>query len=115
MSRNGVSDWLVQRVTALILAACSVSLALWLLCTPSLTYDAWRALFDSTWVQLVALIGLVAACAHAWVGLWTCGSDYLSNHLLGRHAVILRGVYQAASMLILVLYLLWGINILWGN
>ena len=115
LSRNGVSDWLIQRVTALILAAYTVFLGIWLLSSPPLTYHTWQALFESTGVQVATLVGLVATCAHAWVGVWTCGSDYLSNHLLGRHAVILRLGYQATSILILILYLLWGINILWGN
>ncbi len=115
MSRNGISDWLIQRLSALLLAFYTVSLVIWFLMTPSLSYDQWQALFDTSWVQVCALVGLLAACAHAWIGVWTCGSDYLSDHSLGARAVIFRFVYQTTSILILIVYLLWGINILWGT
>ncbi|MDA0789052.1 MAG: succinate dehydrogenase, hydrophobic membrane anchor protein [Proteobacteria bacterium] len=115
LGRSGVSDWLIQRVSAVIVAAYCVFLVGWILVQGGVTYAAWRSLFDSTWMQIFTLIALLATCAHAWVGVWTVGSDYLQGRLLGDGANTLRFAYQIGAVLILLGYLVWGIKILWGN
>ncbi len=106
MNKTGITDWLVQRVSALVLAVYTIGLVGWMLLTPALTYSAWQALFATGWMQVATLVALLATCAHAWVGLWTVGTDYLSGGF--------RLVYQAVSILILIAYVLWGVKILWG-
>ena len=114
-SRSGVSDWLIQRVTAVVLAVYTVVIVGWVLLTGEVTYTAWKGLFSSTWMQVFTLLSLIATCAHAWVSVWTIGSDYLRPHTLGGVADRLRFVYQISCILILLTYLVWGIKILWGQ
>ena len=47
-SRTGLSDWLIQRVTSLVLLAYFVLIAYQL--TGAVDYTSWRALFDQTWM-----------------------------------------------------------------
>ena len=115
MSRNGVSDWIIQRVSAVVLAVYTLFLVGFVLLNPGLEYLAWATLFSSTWMQIFTLLALVSTCAHAWIGMWTIGSDYLQEHLIGPHATGIRFLYQVGCILIIISYLLWGINILWGN
>ncbi len=115
LTRSGVSDWLVQRVTAIILAAYTVVLVAIVMMNPDLDYEGWKQLFSAPWMQLFTLLTVLATCAHAWVGMWTIGSDYLREHTLGPGATALRMVFQVGSALIIIAYLLWGIMILWGN
>jgi succinate dehydrogenase / fumarate reductase, membrane anchor subunit len=115
LSRSGVSDWLIQRVTAVILAVYTVVLLAWVLMQGEVTYAAWRALFSSTWMQVFTLVALIATCAHGWIGVWTVGSDYLRVRTLGASGDTLRFVYQIGCSLVLLVYLVWGIKILWGN
>ena len=56
LSRNGVSDWIIQRVTAYILAAYTVVLTGYVLIQEQLTYEVWRGLFDTTWMQIFTLL-----------------------------------------------------------
>lgn len=114
-SRNGVSDWLVQRITAVIVAVYSVVLVSYLLFQPEVTYQQWSELFSHTWMQVFTLITLLATCAHAWIGMWTLGTDYLRVHTIGDSADTLRFIYQLVCILVLVVYLFWGISILWGS
>lgn len=115
LSRSGVSDWLIQRVSAVIVAVYTVFLIGWILTSGEVTYDAWRGLFDRTWMQIFTLVTLLATCAHAWIGVWTVGSDYLQTRTLGDGANTLRFLYQIGAVLILIVYLVWGIKIMWGN
>lgn len=113
-SRNGLSDWLVQRASAVILLAYAVFIAGYLICTPELDYAQWRTLFDSTCVKIFSLLAILSLCAHAWVGLWAISNDYLTERLMGAKATPLRLGFQTACCLIIFVYLVWGAEILWG-
>ena len=115
MSRSGVSDWVVQRVTAIVLAAYTLCILGFIVMHPGLTYAEWSAFFNHTGMRIFTMLALFSTCAHAWVGMWTVGSDYLREHMLGGKAASLRIVYQIACILTILAYLIWGINILWGS
>ena len=114
MSRNGVSDWVIQRASALLLAAYTLCILGFVLTNPGLDYDAWRGWFNNGFIKVFTVLTLVSFCAHAWVGMWTIGSDYLGERTLGPKATILRFIYQGVCLLLILVYLLWGIQILWG-
>jgi succinate dehydrogenase / fumarate reductase membrane anchor subunit len=115
MSRSGVTDWLIQRITAVILAAYTLCVLGYVALHPDLTYAEWSAFFGNTGMQIFTMLALISTCAHAWIGMWTIGSDYLREHTLGEKAASLRFIYQIGCILVIVAYLIWGINILWGN
>ena len=115
LSRSGVSDWVIQRVSSLLLAAYTLCLLGFVLSSPGLDYQAWAAFFDHTAMQIFSLLTLLALCAHAWIGLWTVGTDYLREAALGRVATGLRRLFQVGTALVILAYLLWGIRILWGS
>ncbi|MGV0036123.1 MAG: succinate dehydrogenase, hydrophobic membrane anchor protein [Candidatus Azotimanducaceae bacterium WSBS_2022_MAG_OTU7] len=115
ISRNGVSDWIIQRVSALVLAAYTLCIFGFIVLNPSLDFKTWSGFFNSTGLQIFTILALLSTCAHAWVGMWTIGSDYLQEHTLGSKATALRFIYQISCVLIIAAYLIWGITILWGN
>lgn len=113
LSGNGVTDWLIQRVTAYVLAIYTVFIVGYLLIM-SPDYAAWTALFSQTWMQVASLVALLCTCAHAWVGMWTIGTDYIREHYFGSGADSIRLIYQVFVVLALLCYLIWGVQILWG-
>lgn len=115
LSRSGLSDWLIQRFSAIVLAAYVLCILGSLLVTPEMDYEQWRALFSSTAMRLFSLIALASLCAHAWIGMWTIGTDYLTERQLGRSGTFIRLIYQAVCVLVIAIYLLWGIEIFWGS
>jgi succinate dehydrogenase / fumarate reductase membrane anchor subunit len=115
MSRNGVSDWIIQRVSALVLAAYTLLIFGFVVLNPDLDFRAWSGFFDNTFTQVFTMLAVLSTSFHAWIGMWTIGSDYLREHTLGSRATTLRFIYQISCVLIIAAYLIWGINILWGN
>ena len=115
LSRSGLSDWLIQRFSAVILAAYVLWLMGILLFAPPPDHTQWRALFAGTGMRLFGVIALASLCAHAWVGMWTIGTDYLTERHLGGAATPIRLLYQAICVLLIAVYLLWGIEVFWGN
>lgn len=115
LGRNGLHDWVLQRLSAIILAVYTIGLMGWLLMTPDVDYQTWSALFDTTWMRIATLLALLSLCAHAWVGMWTVSTDYLTSMSFGRAATAVRLLFQAACVIVIFIYLVWGIQILWGN
>jgi succinate dehydrogenase / fumarate reductase membrane anchor subunit len=70
LGRSGVFDWMVQRVTAYVLALYTIFLIGFTL-TTDVDYQTWSGLFSQTWFRIFTLLVLVSIGAHAWVGLWT--------------------------------------------
>lgn len=112
--RSGVSDWLIQRASAVVLAAYTVFIVAYLLLTPELTYEQWRGLFSELWMRIFTLLTLVSVVAHAWIGLWTVLTDYLTERMMGAKATLLRLSAQALLALAVATYLVWGVEIIWG-
>lgn len=105
--RSGLSDWLVQRVSAVILALYTVFMVGYLLLHPGLDYATWNGLFAQTWMRIFSLLAFVSLAAHAWIGLWTVITDYIKP-------TGIRLVVQIAVILAIFIFLVWGVQVLWG-
>lgn len=106
MDRAGLRDWIVQRVTALLIGVYTLFLFAYFLSNPSLTYATWRGLFDSLWMRLATLLVLVSVLWHAWIGLWTVFTDYVKPKCV-------RLLLQALVILLMLVYFIWVFFILW--
>ena len=111
-SRTGLSDWLIQRVTSLVLLAYFLLVAYQL--AGSVDYTSWRALHDTTAMKVFTLLAIGAYVSHAWIGLWTVFTDYLTEYMLGPVGNVVRPVLQIAVVLALVVYAIWVIQVIWG-
>ena len=103
----GLRDWLIQRVTAVVMALGSLALGAYLLLHPHLGYDRWIALFSSQTVRAFALLCLMSLFYHAWVGIRDIVMDYVKP-------AGIRLVIHVLVVLALLLYTIWTVQILWG-
>jgi succinate dehydrogenase / fumarate reductase membrane anchor subunit len=115
LGRSGLFDWIIQRFSAVILAAYTLCLLGSFVAHPDMDYLQWRSLFDSSPFRFFSLVTVLALCVHAWIGMWTISTDYLTSLQLGTKATFIRLVFQAGCALLTVVYLLWGIQIFWGS
>ena len=113
--RSGVSDWIVQRLSAVILAAYTVFIVGFLMLNPGLDYATWHGLFSYTAVRIFTLLALLSVAAHGWIGLWAVITDYITERFLGCKALPLRMFILATYAIITFAYVAWGIQILWGK
>lgn len=105
--RSGLHDWMIQRVTAVVLAAYIIYLTVFILSTPQLQFEVWQALFAQTGFKIFSFIAIASLCFHAWVGLWIISTDYLN-------VTSVRLVFQVLVIISCFALLLWGAQILWS-
>lgn len=114
LGRSGVQDWLIQRISSVFLAAYLLFLVAYIALNPELDYLQWRNLYDQLWMRVFSLIALLSIVAHAWVGLWSVLTDYITPLALGSKATVLRVLAEILLGVVALTYTVWGIEILWG-
>jgi len=114
LGKNGLYDWLIQRATAVVLGVYFVVVVGFLSGNDELTYQAWRDFITCPAMLIFTSLALFSLAAHAWIGLWTVSTDYITTRQLGSKATALRLAFQAGYMVVNVVYVLWGFLILWG-
>ncbi len=114
LGRSGLYDWLIQRLSAVAMTAYIVFLMAYLVMNPELDYGQWSALFDQLWMRVFSLITLLSIVTHAWIGLWSVVTDYITPMTLGGKAVVVRVLTQVVLGVVAVTYTVWGIEVLWG-
>ena len=114
LGKNGLYDWVIQRATAVVLGVYFLCLMGFLIANPHLTYAKWHAYMTSGYMRVFTLLALLSMAAHAWVGLWTISTDYITTRQLGASATVLRIAFQAVCALVTIVYVILGVQILWG-
>jgi succinate dehydrogenase / fumarate reductase membrane anchor subunit len=103
----GLRDWLIQRVTAVVMVVYCVIMAGYLLLQPNLDYDVWTALFSSQAVRTFTMLFMLSLFYHAWIGIRDIVMDYVK-------LAAVRLVIHVLVILALLLYVIWSVQILWG-
>ena len=103
----GLRDWKLQRVSAYIMLLYFGYLFAFFIGHPHLSFERWTALFSSVWMQVSTLTVFVLLAIHAWIGMWTIGTDYVDNFFM-------RKIYEIVIFVALIAYFFWVVQILWS-
>jgi len=103
----GLREWLVQRVTAIVLLAYFLFLAVALVLEGRHDYQGWAAIFAPQPVKLLTELAFAALCYHAWIGVRDIWMDYV-------HHAGVRLFLLALTVLWLLYCLAWSVQILWS-
>ncbi|MHB1332110.1 MAG: succinate dehydrogenase, hydrophobic membrane anchor protein [Sulfuriferula sp.] len=106
MVGGALSMWLVQRISAVLLAAYSLFFPVWLALHWPLDFPAWRGLFMPLPIRIMTLLFVAALALHAWVGMRDIFMDYV-------HSLGLRLALHSTALLWLVVCVIWAGAILW--
>ena len=115
LGRSGLSDWLVQRVSALVMTAYIFFMVGYFVINPSPSFEQWQALHGSLAMRIFSLLTILSIAAHAWIGMWCVLTDYITVRLIGPKATPIRMFLQLAMIALILFYVVWAIDILWGT
>ena len=104
----GTGDWLLQRLTAVVMAGYTVFVFLALILHRPLNYPAWKSVFSEMWFQVGTMLFVASLLYHAWVGMRDILMDYIKP-------TSIRLTAQFAVAFVLLFYLVWTAGILWGR
>lgn len=103
----GLRDWLVQRVTAVVMALFVLFVVGYLLLQPRVDYDVWTRMFSNNVTRSFALLFLLSLFYHAWIGVRDIVMDYVKP-------ASIRLLIHVLVVLALLMYAIWSVQILWG-
>jgi succinate dehydrogenase / fumarate reductase membrane anchor subunit len=107
-NHQGLRDWFIQRISAVVMAIYSVGMIYYFLANPGFNFTDWHALFAHTWMKIITILFITSLLFHAWVGVWTIFTDYVKIAWLCVSLNVLVFFALAASFF-------WALQILWGT
>ncbi len=114
LSRSGLTDFLLQRVSAVVLGLYGLCIVGFLVFNPDVDQAGWIRYMTSPPMLAFGTLAIVELGVHAWIGMWTVGTDYLNEHKIGKYATVIRLLYQSIVVLVVFIYFVWGLGVLWG-
>ena len=106
-STRGFHDWILQRLSAMIIGLYTIFLFTYFLRHPFLHYTQWHALFSHTIVRVATILTALSVLVHAWIGLWTVFTDYVK-------IIAVRIALEIIVIALLVACFIWCLFILYG-
>ena len=106
VNRRGLRDWLVQRISAVLIGIYAVYLVLYIAIEQPLSFSDWHQFFHNIAMRIATFIVLLGILWHAWIGIWTVFTDYVKPKAV-------RLVLETIVCLALLAYLGWMIEVLW--
>jgi succinate dehydrogenase / fumarate reductase membrane anchor subunit len=104
-NHRGFYEWIVQRVSAVLIGAYGVFIFAFLLCHQPMQYAVWHGLFSHLVMKIATFVVLLAILWHAWIGLWTVFTDYVK-------CGVLRLFLEILLVLVLLSYFAWCLDTL---
>jgi succinate dehydrogenase / fumarate reductase membrane anchor subunit len=103
----GLRDWLMQRVTAVVMAVYALLFVVVLLAARPTNYVAWKTLFSGQAMKLATFLFFASLFLHAWIGMRDILMDYVKP-------VSTRLALEVLVILLLVAWAGWAFQILWS-
>ena len=117
---KGSFIWYTQRYTSLIILSYLIYILSFIFTNQDINFFSWSDFFLSFQVRFLSSIVFLVIVLHAFIGLWTVGTDYLIKRTLGflsvslsRRADTLRHVYYLIFGLLGIVYLTAIFYIIW--
>ena len=102
----GLRDWLMQRITAVLMALFTLALLLQVVFGGPIGYDSWAGIFSRQWMKVLTFVVILSLAWHAWVGMRDVWMDYIKP-------VGVRLLAQVFTLVWLVGCAGWAVQVLW--
>lgn len=102
---EGLRPWVIQRISAVVIAAWLVYVVVCLMCATNMEYLTWREWLYTSWNSLFTGLFILALLFHAWIGMRDVVLDYIHN-------VWMRLGILSAIIVTLLVCGLWSLRIL---
>jgi succinate dehydrogenase / fumarate reductase, membrane anchor subunit len=98
----GMRAWLMQRLTALVMAVYSIMLLVRITILQPGIYEEWLSFFQPLWFRIASWLFWICLSLHAWLGVRDVFKDYVPN-------------YDVREVLLKILAVLLSVYIVWAT
>ena len=102
----GLKDWLAQRITGVIMAVFTLVIFAAVLGGATASREAWQAFMSHGFIRFISFLFIISLCWHAWVGVRDIWMDYINS-------AAVRVILHVLTLLALVGYAGWAVQIIW--
>lgn len=107
---NGLNDWLVQRISSLVLLVyISLLLGFWACYAQVMTINLWRDFLFSPYMRVLGMVSSFALLTHASIGIWVVLTDYVKLPIIQQ--VLLAAMYSivvGSSFLSMMIFMVFS-------
>lgn len=104
---SGLRDWVLQRVSGVIILVYFSYLLFYIFFTDGLTYSNFLSLFSSFYFRIFTILFSFSLAIHSSIGITIVLTDYIKNNFL-------RFLFETFVNLLLLFYIFCVMQILWG-
>lgn len=108
LSNRGLRDWVIQRVTAMLIGIYTLLILGFIVTHPQLQFDEWQMLYSYSFIKVLSFLVLFSILLHTWIGMWTVFTDYIKIKSISL-------ILQVLMIILLFGCLVFGAEILWGS
>jgi succinate dehydrogenase / fumarate reductase, membrane anchor subunit len=96
----GFKDWLLQRITAVIMVIFTLVLLFSFLLKGfgNINYDAWAGFFANPLLKILTFLTFASLCYHAWIGIRDIWMDYVKPVAIRLTLHVLTVVWLISSL-----------------
>ena len=117
---RGSLIWNTQRYSSLLILSYIIYVATFIIFNNDINFYSWSNFFLSFETRIFTTLISFMIVIHAYIGLWTVGTDYLTSRTLGflnkslsKRANLLRYIYFFGFGTLGILYLMIILYIIW--
>ena len=117
---RGSLIWNAQRYSSLLILSYIIYVATFIIFNNDINFYSWSNFFLSFKTRIFTTLISIMIVIHAYIGLWTVGTDYLTSRTLGflnkslsKRANHLRYIYFFGFGILGILYLMIILYIIW--
>ena len=118
---SGSTLFYLVRLSALFVLGYSLWILSFILTNKPIDYVAWVSFTNQSLFQFSTTFAFLFMLIHAFIGLWTVGTDYFTSRTLGfinptliRYADFIRGAYTIIFVALGILIVTTTLFIIWS-
>ena len=106
---KGSTIWYLQRWSSIFILAYVVYVVLFIISFSPILYSDWMIFVSSYIFKIATSIVFISILVHAFLGLWTIGTDYLTQRTLGFLNLALSRIADTSRLLYNIFFTVLGL------
>ena len=106
---KGSTIWYLQRWSAVFIFIYITLVTSFIFFTQPITFDVWNTFTQSLIFKLATSLTFLSILVHAYLGLWTIGTDYLTPRTLGFLSLNLSKIADSSRLIYNIIFSALGL------